>query len=197
MRLRRRVFTSDGRPLPPGPGGSTGLPPHPGDRSPGEPGPGGRLGAEFLDLILAVKVVPDLPAALSHIAQYSSNHTEAIITRDYARAQRFLTEVDSSVVLSTPPPASMTGVNSELGAEIASTPPNCTPSAHGAGRADHHQVYRSMATGKSEPEPPLRLGLFGGTFNPMHYGHLRSAEEVCAALALTRLWFIPAGQPAP
>ncbi len=52
-----------------------------------------------------------------------------------------------------------------------------------------------MATGKSEPEAPHRLGLFGGTFNPMHYGHLRSAEEVCQALALTRLWFIPAGHP--
>jgi len=52
-----------------------------------------------------------------------------------------------------------------------------------------------MATGKSEPEAPLRLGLFGGTFNPMHYGHLRSAEEVCEALGLTRLWFIPAGHP--
>lgn len=52
-----------------------------------------------------------------------------------------------------------------------------------------------MATGRSEPEAPLRLGLFGGTFNPMHYGHLRSAEEVCEALGLTRLWFIPTGQP--
>jgi nicotinate-nucleotide adenylyltransferase len=52
-----------------------------------------------------------------------------------------------------------------------------------------------MATGRSEPEAPLRLGLFGGTFNPMHYGHLRSAEEVCEALALTRLWFIPAAHP--
>jgi nicotinate-nucleotide adenylyltransferase len=52
-----------------------------------------------------------------------------------------------------------------------------------------------MATGKSGLEAPLRLGLFGGTFNPMHYGHLRSAEEVCEALALTRLWFIPASHP--
>ncbi|MFZ5449558.1 MAG: nicotinate-nucleotide adenylyltransferase [Thermodesulfobacteriota bacterium] len=52
-----------------------------------------------------------------------------------------------------------------------------------------------MATGRSEPEAPQRLGLFGGTFNPIHYGHLRSAEEVCEALELTRLWFIPAGQP--
>jgi nicotinate-nucleotide adenylyltransferase len=52
-----------------------------------------------------------------------------------------------------------------------------------------------MATGKSEPETPRRLGLFGGTFNPIHYGHLRSAEEVCQALALTRLWFIPASYP--
>ncbi len=52
-----------------------------------------------------------------------------------------------------------------------------------------------MATGKSEPEAPRRLGLFGGTFNPIHYGHLRAAEEVCEALALHRLWFIPAGHP--
>jgi nicotinate-nucleotide adenylyltransferase len=52
-----------------------------------------------------------------------------------------------------------------------------------------------MATGKSEPEARRRLGLFGGTFNPIHYGHLRSAEEVCEALALNRLWFIPAGHP--
>jgi nicotinate-nucleotide adenylyltransferase len=52
-----------------------------------------------------------------------------------------------------------------------------------------------MATGTSEPEAPQRLGLFGGTFNPIHYGHLRSAEEVCEALALTRLWFIPASHP--
>jgi nicotinate-nucleotide adenylyltransferase len=52
-----------------------------------------------------------------------------------------------------------------------------------------------MATGKSEPEGHLRLGLFGGTFDPIHYGHLRSAEEVCEALNLTRLWFIPAAVP--
>jgi nicotinate-nucleotide adenylyltransferase len=40
-----------------------------------------------------------------------------------------------------------------------------------------------------------RLGLFGGTFNPIHYGHLRSAEEVVEALGLHRLWFIPAAIP--
>ncbi len=40
-----------------------------------------------------------------------------------------------------------------------------------------------------------RLGLFGGTFNPIHYGHLRAGEEVCQALDLTRLWFMPAAQP--
>ena len=52
-----------------------------------------------------------------------------------------------------------------------------------------------MAAGRSEPEAPRRLGLFGGTFNPIHYGHLRSAEEVCESLGLTRLWFIPASHP--
>ena len=75
-------------------------------------------GAEFLDLILAVKVVPDLDAALAHIARYSSNHTEAIITRDYARAQRFLHEVDSSVVLVNASTRFNDGGELGLGAEI-------------------------------------------------------------------------------
>jgi glutamate-5-semialdehyde dehydrogenase len=75
-------------------------------------------GFEFLDLILAVKVVPDLKAALDHIARYSSNHTEAIITRDYARAQRFLQEVDSSVVLVNASTRFNDGGELGLGAEI-------------------------------------------------------------------------------
>lgn len=75
-------------------------------------------GAEFLDLILAVKVVPDLDAALDHIARYSSNHTEAILTRDYARAQRFLKEVDSSVVLVNASTRFNDGGELGLGAEI-------------------------------------------------------------------------------
>jgi glutamate-5-semialdehyde dehydrogenase len=54
---------------------------------------------EFLDLILAVKIVSDMDEALDHMEKYGSNHTEAIITNDYDRANRFLAEVDSSVVL--------------------------------------------------------------------------------------------------
>jgi glutamate-5-semialdehyde dehydrogenase len=75
-------------------------------------------GCEFLDLILAVKVVPDLDAALDHIARFSSNHTEAIITRDYTRAQRFLKEVDSSVVLVNASTRFNDGGELGLGAEI-------------------------------------------------------------------------------
>jgi len=41
----------------------------------------------------------------------------------------------------------------------------------------------------------MRLGLFGGTFNPIHYGHLRAAEEVLEALKLSQVWFIPAALP--
>jgi glutamate-5-semialdehyde dehydrogenase len=75
-------------------------------------------GAEFLDLILAVKVVEDLDAALGHIAGYGSNHTEAIVTQDYARSQRFLREVDSSVVLVNASTRFNDGGELGLGAEI-------------------------------------------------------------------------------
>ena len=74
--------------------------------------------AEFLDLILAVKVVSSMDEALDHIETYSSNHTEAIITNDYSRSQRFLAEVDSSVVLINASTRFSDGHQLGLGAEI-------------------------------------------------------------------------------
>src|SRR3990170_4746869 len=56
-------------------------------------------GTEFLDLILAVKVVSSMEEAMEHIRRYGSLHTEAILTKDHARAMRFVREVDSSLVL--------------------------------------------------------------------------------------------------
>ena len=53
---------------------------------------------EFLDYILAVRVVDDLDAALAHIAKYSSGHSECIVTRDYENARRFEAEVDAAAV---------------------------------------------------------------------------------------------------
>lgn len=73
---------------------------------------------EFLDLILAVKIVSHMDEALDHIERYGSNHTEAIITNDYNRSQRFLTEVDSSVVLINASTRFNDGNQLGLGAEI-------------------------------------------------------------------------------
>lgn len=73
---------------------------------------------EFLDLILAVKVVSDIDEAISHISQYSSAHTEAIVTSDYARAKQFVKEVDSSVVLVNASTRFNDGGQLGLGAEI-------------------------------------------------------------------------------
>jgi len=73
---------------------------------------------EFLDLILAVKIVTDMDEALDHIETYGSRHTEAIVTSDYDRAQRFLAEVDSSVVLVNASTRFNDGNQLGLGAEI-------------------------------------------------------------------------------
>ena len=53
---------------------------------------------EFGDYILAVKVVKDIDEAIEHINRYGSGHSEAIVTSDYARAERFLKEVDAAAV---------------------------------------------------------------------------------------------------
>jgi glutamate-5-semialdehyde dehydrogenase len=74
--------------------------------------------AEFLDLILAVKIVSNMGEALVHIGKYGSNHTEAIITKDYNRSQRFLAEVDASVVLVNASTRFSDGNQLGLGAEI-------------------------------------------------------------------------------
>ncbi|MBW1772209.1 MAG: glutamate-5-semialdehyde dehydrogenase [Deltaproteobacteria bacterium] len=73
---------------------------------------------EFLDLILAIRVVSSMDEALDHIDKYGSNHTEAIISRDYRRTQRFLAEVDSSVVLANASTRFNDGNQLGLGAEI-------------------------------------------------------------------------------
>ncbi|MBW2101801.1 MAG: glutamate-5-semialdehyde dehydrogenase [Deltaproteobacteria bacterium] len=74
--------------------------------------------AEFLDLVLAVKVVSGMDEALDHIERYGSRHTEAIVTESYDRARAFLEEVDSSVVLVNASTRFNDGNQLGLGAEI-------------------------------------------------------------------------------
>jgi glutamate-5-semialdehyde dehydrogenase len=75
-------------------------------------------GAEFLDLILCVKIVDSLDEAMAHMAEYGSQHTEVIITEDYSNAQRFLAEVDASAVMVNASTRFNDGGQLGLGAEI-------------------------------------------------------------------------------
>ncbi len=73
---------------------------------------------EYLAPILSIRIVDDLDEAMDHISQYSSGHTEAILTEDYARARRFLREVDSSSVMVNASTRFADGFEYGLGAEI-------------------------------------------------------------------------------
>ncbi|HSR13176.1 MAG TPA: glutamate-5-semialdehyde dehydrogenase, partial [Thermodesulfobacteriota bacterium] len=74
--------------------------------------------AEYLDLILAVRVVENMDEAIAHIIRYGSSHTESIVTRDYGSAQKFLREVPSSTVLVNASTRFSDGFELGLGAEI-------------------------------------------------------------------------------
>ena len=73
---------------------------------------------EYLDLILAVKVVESMDEAIAHIEKYGSLHTESIITEDYVSSQRFLNEVNSSTVMVNASTRFSDGFELGLGAEI-------------------------------------------------------------------------------
>ena len=73
---------------------------------------------EFLDYILAVRVVKDLDEAMEHIAKYSSGHSECIVTRDYESARRFEREVDAAAVYVNASTRYTDGAQFGYGAEI-------------------------------------------------------------------------------
>jgi glutamate-5-semialdehyde dehydrogenase len=73
---------------------------------------------EYLDLVLAVKIVKDLDEALTHIARYGTKHSECIVTRDYRKARRFLAEIDAAAVYVNASTRFTDGFEFGFGAEI-------------------------------------------------------------------------------
>ncbi len=74
---------------------------------------------EYLDLIMAVKVVVGLDEAINHINQYGTGHSEAIISDNYSNVRRFLAEVDAAAVYANASTRFTDGGQFGLGAEVA------------------------------------------------------------------------------
>ena len=106
---------------------------------------------EFLDAIIAVRVVEGLDAAIAHIRQYGSAHTEAIVTQDAAAAQRFLTEVDSAIVLHNASTQFADGGEFGMGAEIGIS----TARFHARGPVGVQQLtsYKYVVRGRGQVRP--------------------------------------------
>jgi glutamate-5-semialdehyde dehydrogenase len=102
--------------------------------------------AEYLDLILAVKVVDGLQEAIDHINTYSSHHTDAIVTQDVSAAQAFVDQVDSSSVMVNASTRFSDGGEYGLGAEIGIS----TDRLHARGPmgAEDLTTYKWVVTGR-------------------------------------------------
>jgi glutamate-5-semialdehyde dehydrogenase len=106
---------------------------------------------EYLDAIIAVRVVDDLSAAIAHIERYGSHHTDAIITDDREAAERFLREVDSAIVLHNASTQFADGGEFGFGAEIGIA----TGRLHARGPVGVDQLttfkYRIHGSGQTRP----------------------------------------------
>jgi glutamate-5-semialdehyde dehydrogenase len=104
--------------------------------------------AEYCDLILSIKIVPDLEAAIVHINRYGSKHTDAIVTADLQAAQRFTTAVDSSAVMVNASTRFNDGFELGLGAEIGIS----TDKFHARGPCGLEELtsYKYVVTGDGQ-----------------------------------------------
>jgi len=106
---------------------------------------------EYLDAIIAVRVVDGLEAAIDHIEAYGSHHTESILTEDQAAADRFLAEVDSAIVVHNASTQFADGGEFGFGAEIGIA----TGRMHARGPVGVEQLttfkYRVRGTGQIRP----------------------------------------------
>jgi glutamate-5-semialdehyde dehydrogenase len=106
---------------------------------------------EYLDAIIACRVVSGIDAAMAHIATYGSQHTEAIVTADAAAAERFLREVDSAIVVHNASTQFADGGEFGFGAEIGIA----TGRMHARGPVGAEQLcsfkYRVHGTGQTRP----------------------------------------------
>lgn len=106
---------------------------------------------EYLDKILSARIVPDLDAAMAHIAAYGSNHTDCIVTEDDAAAERFLSEVDSAIILHNASTQFADGGEFGMGAEIGIA----TGRMHARGPVGVEQLtsfkYKVHGTGQTRP----------------------------------------------
>ncbi|NNC64922.1 MAG: gamma-glutamyl-phosphate reductase, partial [Gammaproteobacteria bacterium] len=108
-------------------------------------------GHEFLDAVVAVRVVENVDAALEHIRRFGSGHTEAIITDDAAAAERFLNELDSAILMHNASTQYADGGEFGLGAEIGIA----TGRVHARGPVGAEQLtsYKYVVRGSGQARP--------------------------------------------
>jgi glutamate-5-semialdehyde dehydrogenase len=106
---------------------------------------------EYLDAILAVRVVDGVAAAIEHVNRYGSHHTDAIVTEDQAAAERFLAEVDSAIVLQNASTQFADGGEFGMGAEIGISTGRLPP--RGPVGAEQLVSYKYVVRGNGQVRP--------------------------------------------
>ena len=106
---------------------------------------------EYLDAILAIRVVDGVGEAIAHIERFGSHHTDAIVTEDHVAAERFLREVDSAIVLVNASTQFADGGEFGMGAEIGISTQRLPP--RGPVGAEQLVTYKYLVRGTGQVRP--------------------------------------------
>jgi glutamate-5-semialdehyde dehydrogenase len=111
----------------------------------------GDWSTEYLDAIISIRVVNDIDAAIAHISQYGSGHTESIVTEDSVAAEKFFREVDSAILLHNASTQFADGGEFGMGAEIGIA----TGRVHARGPVGANQLtsYKYLVRGNGQVRP--------------------------------------------
>ena len=153
---------------------------------------------EYLTAAVSVKVVKNLKQAINHINKYGTMHTDSIITKNKKTANKFMTNIKSSIAMHNTSTQFADGGEFGFGGEVGISTNTLPPRGPVGLEQLVSYKYEISSKGKirDKLEKKIKIGILGGSFDPAHKGHLAISKEAKKRFNLKKIiWAITKKNP--